>query len=406
MVSTRKERNALGEGSVRRRVIRRIIALIAFSALVSEALPAASLDREMKEVARLRGLSFAHSVTVRSIDRQSLPQVLREQMESSIPYSLEEYASVLRALQFVDARTSGLIDKMLDLYQSQVLAFYDPRTHTYVSIDPLPPAVSGLANLQVVRESVAIHELTHALQDQRFHAAEREQKLLKDTDAQLAYHALLEGEASLVMLAWVLEQSGQTLDDVLKSDETFHWLQAAAAGGDALIDPATPRYFTESMKFPYFEGIKLVAIIYRRGGWKAVDRMHQNPPRSTREVLHPSEYVSRIEGADRPEPAFEAKRRRAEPVALTVEHLGEFHWRFLVGATASAGWLWDRVLVTPRGTVLADTRWESPEQATAFRDAYDAFLRGRSIEVRSSLDGTRVRVGYGPDTPAIERFFQ
>ena len=386
--------------------MRRAVVLIALSALISGVLPAASLDREMQDVARLRGLSFAHSVKVRSIDRQALAQVLREQMESSIPYSLEEYASVLRALQFVDARTPDLIEKMLDLYQSQVLAFYDPRTHTYVSIDPLPPAASALAGSAVVRESVAIHELTHALQDQRFHAAEREQKLQKDTDAQLAYHALLEGEASLVMLAWVLEQSGQTLDAMLKSDETFQWLQAAVAGGDALIDPATPRYFTESMKFPYFEGIRLVAMAYRRGGWKAVDRMHQNPPRSTREVLHPSEYFSRIEGTERPEQAFESRRRRSEPVALTVEHLGEFHWRFLVGETVSSGWLSDRVLVTPRGTVLAETRWESPDQASAFRKAYEDFLRGRGIETRSSLDGARVRVGYGPDTHAIERFLQ
>ena len=388
-------------------MIRRTLAFIVVAALTSEAVSAVSLDLQMKEVARLRGLSFAHAVTVRTIDRQNLPQVLREQLESSIPYSLEQYASVLRALQLVDARSPALIEQMLDLYQSQVLAFYDPRTHTYVSIEPLPPAASALAGSAVVQESVAIHELTHALQDQRFHAAEREQKLQKDTDAQLAYHSLLEGEASLVMLAWVLEQSGQTLDAVLKSDETFQWLQAAASGGDALIDPAaTPRYFIESMKFPYFEGIKLVAMAYNRGGWKAVDRMHLSPPRSTREVLHPSEYFSRIEGADRPEPGFETRRRRSEPVALTVEHLGEFHWRFLVGASASTGWLSDRVLVTPRGTVLSETQWESAEQASGFCKAYGDFLQSRGIEARSSLNGARVRVGYGPDLAAITRFLQ
>lgn len=383
-----------------------MLSFLTLCSLLCQGLNAASLDREMSDVARLRGVSFAHPVLVRQIDRQTLPAALREQMQSSIPYSLEEYAAVLRALQLVDARSPALIDQMLDLYQSQVLAFYDPRSHTYVSIEPLPPAVSGVSNTEVVRKSVAIHELTHALQDQRFHAAERERKLLKDSDAQLAYHALLEGEASLVMLAWVLEQSGQTLDDVLKSDETFSWLQAAVAGGDAMVDSSTPRYFLDSMKFPYFEGIKLVATAYRRGGWKAVDRMHQNPPRSSREVFHPAEYFSRIEGTDRAEPAFESKRRRSEPVALTVEHLGEFHWRFLVGPTASTGWLADRVLITPRGTVLAETRWESPEQAVVFRDAYLVFLRGRGLEVRSSLEGNRVRAGYGPDTQSIERFLR
>ena len=387
-------------------MFRQVLAFTVLFLLFSEALAAASIDREMGEVTRLRGVTFARPVRVRTIDRQALPEVLREQMESSVPYSLEEYASVLRALQLVDPGTPSLIGKMLSLYESQVLAFYDPRTHTYVAIDPLPPAVSALASSAIVRESVAIHELTHALQDQRFHAAEREQRLQKDTDAQLAYHALLEGEASLVMLAWVLEQSGQSLDATLKADESFQWLQAAVAGGDATVDPATPRYFTESMKFPYFGGIKLVAMAYSRGGWKAVDRMHEKPPRSTREVLHPSEYFSRIEGSSRPEQTFEGKRRRSEPVALTVEHLGEFHWRFLVGETASAGWLSDRVLITPRGTVLAETTWESPQQALAFRDAYLSFLRGRGLAARDAIEGTRVRIGYGPDGMAIERFLR
>lgn len=387
-------------------MLRRILTFLALSLLLSEGLWAASIDHDMAIVTRLRGLEFVRPVTVRSIGRDTLPTVLREQFESSIPYSLEEYASVLRALQLIDGASPRAIDKMLDLYQSQVLAFYDPRTHTYVSIDPLPPAVNGIASADVVRESVAIHELTHALQDQRFHASEREESLQKDTDAELAYHSLLEGEASLVMMAWMLEQSGQSLDDVLKSDETFQWLQAAAAGGDALLDPATPRYFTESMKFPYFEGIRLVAMAYRRGGWKAVDRMHDQPPHSTREVLHPAEYFARIEKPAVPERPFEAKRRRTEPVALTVEHLGEFHWRFLLGAAAPAGWLSDRVLITPRGTVLAETNWESSEQAAAFVEAYTSFLCGRDVEARSLVEGSRVRVGYGPDASAIQRFLR
>ena len=40
--------------------------------------------------------------------------------------------------------------------------------------------------------------------------------------------------------------------------------------------------------------LKLVIDGYRRGGWKMVDRMDEDPPRSTREVLHPSEYFARL----------------------------------------------------------------------------------------------------------------
>src|SRR5258708_3240841 len=183
---------------------------------------------------------------------------------------------------------------MLDLYQSQVLAFYDPLTHTYYAIDQLPPAAAGLMDGDMLRESVAIHELTHALQDQRFRLGVRDQALQKDTDGSLALHALMEGEATLVMLDYVLDRAGQKMDDMLGNPEMISLLTSSLSGADKTLDPSTPKYFAESLKFPYAEGLKLVIEGYRRGGWKMLDKMDENPPRSTREVLHPSEYFDRI----------------------------------------------------------------------------------------------------------------
>ena len=85
----------------------------------------------MKTVEKLRGLTFTHPVVSKTITRAELPKVLRAQMEKSLPYSPDDYALVLRALQLVDAGKTDLVGSMLDLYESQVLAFYDPLTHTY-----------------------------------------------------------------------------------------------------------------------------------------------------------------------------------------------------------------------------------------------------------------------------------
>ena len=76
---------------------------------------------------------------------------------------------------------------------------------------------------------MVIHELTHALQDQRFHAGARDLALQKDTDGGLALHALLEGEATLVMLDYVLDKAGQKLDDVVANPEVLSMLTRRSA---------------------------------------------------------------------------------------------------------------------------------------------------------------------------------
>src|SRR5438270_777640 len=388
-------------------MFRRLPHLIATLFLVSSAAHAASLDAEMKTVEKLRGLTFVHPVVSKTITREELPAVLRAQMEKSLPYSPDEYALVLRALQLVDGGKTDLVGSMLALYESQVLAFYDPLTHTYFAIDKLPPAVAGMGDTDILRESVVIHELTHALQDQRFRAGARDLALQKDTDGGLALHALLEGEATLVMLDYVLGKGGQKLDDVLGNEEVLSMLTSSLGAADKTIDASTPRYFAESLKFPYSEGLKLVIDGYRRGGWKMVDRMDENPPRSTREVLHPAEYFARLAGTAAPAAAFDDKSPL--PRALTVEHLGEFHWRFLVG-DAGAGWIDDRVTVVQNlkcdPTVLVDTHWENAGRARTCSVPWAAFLRYCGSKPEITLDGVRVRAAYGADAKLVESFIR
>src|SRR5947209_10600611 len=178
-------------------MLRRFFAPGIVLSFVTTTLFAASLDHGMKDVERLRGVTFTHTVKLRTVDRASLPKLLRDQISKSLPYSIDDYVRILKALQLVDPKTPDLMRSMLDLYQAQVLAFYDPQTHVYYAIDELPDAAKGAGSADVLQEAIAVHELTHALQDQRFHASEREESLRRDTDGEMAYHALVEGEATL-----------------------------------------------------------------------------------------------------------------------------------------------------------------------------------------------------------------
>lgn len=385
-----------------RRLTNLLTALLLLAASANAASPLAA---PMRDVERIRGLKFTHDIRNVSIGRDELPQRLQDQMRKSMPYSFDDYMQVLRALQLVDGKNDKLMSQLLDLYQSQVLAFYDPLDHVYYSIREMPAALEGSGiDPATMRDMVVIHELTHALQDQRFGAGAREATLTKDSDGELAFHSLLEGEATLVMMAYMLDKLGQPIDALVKNPEV---LESMAGAADKNVDPAMPRYFVESLKFPYMEGLRLCIEGYRRGGWKELDKMDTNPPRSTREVLHSADYFARLESGGKTS-AFDPAALVATPNLLTVEHLGEFHWRYLVGEKASAGWVDDRVQIAQtkehESTVLAETRWSSAETAQRFRDAYVAFLHGRGVEARAAIDGDRVRVAYGADAALIAKF--
>lgn len=210
---------------------------------------------------------------------------------------------------------------------------------------------------------------------------------MRDTDANLAYHAVLEGEAVLVMIAHMLQKSSIDFAEVAK-DEKMTGLLTSAAKADGMIDPSTPPYFAEMLKFPYLEGLEFVLAAYRRGGWAEIDRLHADPPRSTREILHPEEYFARKGAAG---PAFDETRPEG---AIAVEHLGEFHWRFLVGADAAKGIVSDRAVVYRDGRVELTTNWERPEKATSFALALQGFLAKRGLEAKVTREGNAVRAEY------------
>lgn len=365
--------------------------------LLTSCTQASPLAPAMKAVEEIRGKEFLHDVKNVSIERTDLSKHLREQMTKSTPYSLDDWGTLLRALQLVDVANANagkeLVPKLLALYESQVLAFYDAQSHTFYSINQLPKLpeqAAKLADPKTLEEMVTVHELTHALQDQHFKLGDKEKALMRDTDANFAYHAVLEGEAVLVMVAHLLGKSGLDFDEVVKDDAMLGMITSAAQA-EQMIDPTTPKYFAEMLKFPYLEGLKFVVAAYRRGGWKELDRIHANPPRTTREVLHPDEYFART---FKPRP-FDTTTPAG---AISAEHMGEFHWRFLLGPDAARGWVNDRVVVyrpDKNGVrVQAETTWESPERAGAFATAYGAFLKKRGIDAKVQHEGSNATATY------------
>ena len=372
-----------------------------------QALPleaADDLSRYMTAVETIRKRSFTQPVRAITIDRAELPARLRDQLTRTLPYSVTEWAEILEALLLIEPGPSDPFERLIDLYEAQVLAFYDPDTSTYYALKQPPSGLPEMPGGMSTEEGVIVHELTHALQDQHLAIGARALELRKDTDGSMAYHSVLEGEATLVMLAHLIGQSGADFD-MLVRQPMFDGLLGTAASADLAIDPSTPRYFAESLKFPYLEGLRVVIHAYRRGGWAELDRVHANPPTSTREILHPADYFEKKVRLKRfvPEPPLDLK-------PLSVEHLGEFHWAFLVGADNARGWIGDRVTVVQNRwcepTVLVETSWESESAAQAFHYAYMNALDRKGVGFFSKIKGADVLVGYGADRQLMERFLR
>jgi hypothetical protein len=349
--------------------------------------PAPGPGQEIEAVERLRERKFKAPVVQKTIRREELRKYLTDQFARELPVSLEDYLRVLDALELIENR-EGMADSLLKLFESQVLAFYDPATDVYFALDKPP---GGLEFNEFLSGAVAIHELTHALQDQHFRAGDRLLAMKGNADAQTAYQAVLEGEAMLVMAAWLFEQLGQDLDAMVGNDALLTSLSMMSELNPG-VPEGTPAYFVEGLKFPYLAGLRLVLMAYRRGGWEAVDSLHKNPPASTEQVLHAEKFFAK---AAEVVPAHIPPQKNKN---LMTDTMGEFGWRFLLGEEAASGWGGDSVQVREGAggalSVSIETIWDTEEDARQFAAAYEHLLKSRTRTPAVQRDGRRVSVRY------------
>ncbi len=111
---------------------------LALALLVSLPLSASQpIDEQMREVEKVRGIAFDAPVEVVTVPRTDLARILEEQIAKSSTLPVGDYLSILRALQLIESE-DGALDRLMEIYQSQVLAFYDPDSRKYYTFDKAP----------------------------------------------------------------------------------------------------------------------------------------------------------------------------------------------------------------------------------------------------------------------------
>ena len=236
-----------------------------------------------RRVERVRRLRFDQLPRVRHVTgAQARAAGLRE-LDRGVPApKLAAEERLLKLLGLLPPRSSlrRLLGKTLS---SEVGGYYVPRTGT-LSI------VGGGASGGLLGEVTLAHELTHALEDQRF-GIDLPPPTGFRRDRSMADSALHEGTATIVMVDYaVLEETGTTkIPAALRARALKALDQAAVPASSGL-----PRYLREGLVFPYAAGARLINRIRGRGGWRAVNRAFgDDAPVSSEQLMHPAKYDDR-----------------------------------------------------------------------------------------------------------------
>jgi len=114
-------------------------------------------------------------------------------------------------------------------------------------------------------------------------------------DEQLAYRAVLEGDAMLAMVAFQAADHGipfsraiRRLSDVVRTIPIHQFVQSERGKALQTASPLT----RERLLFPYHAGAGLVADLYRAGGLSLVNTLFTITPKSTEQVLHADKYLA------------------------------------------------------------------------------------------------------------------
>ena len=233
----------------------------------------------IKGVHPVRGLPAAEDVAYRVIDDETFLEELKALFREEYPAAyLAAEDDAFTRLGLLDAE-DDLEELILAVYDSQVLAFYDPRTKMFSLVGP----VEKIGALESV---VVAHEYGHALQDAQWDLESRRIKDLDRADAILAQQALIEGDATAVMNDWAAREL--KLSDLLRVSATGLTQQ------DSKKLRRMPVILQRQLEFPYIDGYAFIMAIRGRGDWAAVDEVWDAQPVSTEQILHPELYPDEL----------------------------------------------------------------------------------------------------------------
>ncbi len=329
-------------------------------------------DEVEARVRDLRGLESTHTVERVAFTRYRLEEYLNDW------YGTEEHRAEMETVEEL-YRALGLIDEEYDLVENEiamlredVAGLYDTETgEIYLVVDRYTS--------DLMLEVTFAHEFTHALQDQNFDLDSLEEGSAT-TDSRLALQALVEGDASLVMLEYAFRYLFEMPFDRSDLLQAIQEVEQGEYRG-------APSVVRRTAWFPYEQGAVFAAALVERGGWTQLNQALRSPPQTTEQVMHPDKYLAG-EGGSPPEVADLTDVLGAGWEELTRDVLGELFIRVYLerelgseeALMAGEGWEGDRAVLLSneerdQQVFVWRISWDSEPNAGEFLQLYSSFMQ-------------------------------
>jgi hypothetical protein len=380
--------------------MKRLISVLTAWLLVAPA-PAQELFTNIGHIkdglAAITGLKFKRDVPYALISKDQLHRYLEQRLRETMkPEDTRAEELTLKMLGLVPA-DFDLRKNTLDLLTEQAAAFYDYNQKKLFILEG-----SGGGD----EERVAlVHELAHALADQHFHLAKYIHEGLRSDDSATARQAVMEGQATWLMAAYISREGGgkpevpQAVLELMKQS-----IEGSAAQQYPVFSQA-PLYIRESLVFPYAEGLMFQDAVYRKLGQEAFSEVFLRAPSSSGQILHPERYLGHG-GAVIPNlpPLPDARQFRK----LADGSLGELDFRVLISqyTTPADG---EALAVHLAGgsyelfehkrekfpVLGVASMWDSPDSARMYFEQYRKVMQGKWKKLEITKETADLLEGRG-----------
>ncbi|WP_256290239.1 Hvo_1808 family surface protein [Halobellus inordinatus] len=394
----------------------------------------AYVARAMARVEYIRGEEFQKRVPVSVISREEYRN-RSSGGSAGEPTEYDQWNDQVWEALFVTGESQSSGSAISGTRSAAVAGFYSPT-------DDEIKVITGTPESPTINNATLVHELVHALQDQRYDLTKA--KYGGETqDAQLATDGLIEGDAKYVEQRYA-DRCGGAWECVATPSSSG---DSGDGGGDMNLG-----IFLTIFQ-PYSDGPVYVHDLVTAEGWSAVDERFENPPESTEQIIHrtgeeptPINYRDRAQngwgtfekqgegGSDTVGEAsmyvmfwYQARNAGADTIdPRSISSVDSPYDTYNYDAEPSAGWANDRLFPYQKQTSAGSqygyvwaTEWDTERDAREFQRAYRAILDAHDAEQRAAntyvvpdgqfadafrvtRSGTRVTIVNGPTVADLD----
>jgi hypothetical protein len=354
------------------------------------------IDTILHGLSQITGWKVKHKVPADYINRDQLHDYIQGRIKKEVkPEELRVQTVLLKMFGLVPP-DFDLRKTTIALMTEQAAAFYDYDRKRLFIIE---------SQSSFLEKRVAlVHELAHALADQHFPLGRYVRKGAKDDDASTAREAVMEGQATWLMWAYVSKLGGgdAAVPDMILNSAVS---DAESSGSEYPVFEHAPLYLRESLIFPYTYGLLFQQALYKKLGKEGFSRPFRVPPVSTQQILHPQLYFDRAQPV---KPALPRIADRHSYRSVADGTMGEFDhqvliWQFTGKKKAerlAPHWrggafrLYERKK-DKRPLLAYASAWDTPAAAREYFDVYRAAMHQKWKSIQIAHEGPASIEGSG-----------